>query len=189
MVKVKAIDQVTKILTRELTAEMPVKDGKIEMDLAHDIIKVAAIEYKYTGGKIFTGFIRGLGLHQGAVATSTAWDCSDIMVAGADETDMAKAVNRIKELKGGTVVCRNGEILAEIAFPVFSVISEEPMETLSDKLTLIQTAATAMGSRSDDIRTTLSVLATPAIPYVRMCESGLFNVRLNAKMDLVIAGE
>jgi adenine deaminase len=186
-VKVRVIDQVSKVLTRESILELAVTGGEAAVNVDRDIIKIAAIEYVYDPGKMFTGFIHGLGLRRGAVATSTCWDSGDLTVAGADESDMACAVNRIQELNGGTVVCWKGEIVAEVAFPIGSVISEEPMEVLAEKLTRVQEAAGALGSTSGDVRTTLSVLPTPAIPYLRICESGLFNVRHNCSVELIVS--
>jgi adenine deaminase len=98
---------------------------------------------------------------------------------------MARAVNRIQELGGGSVVCCNSEIIAEMAFPIGGIISDKPMEDLAAEMTQVQKAAEAMGCVSPDIRATLSVLATPAIPYIRICEAGLFNVRLNKGVDLI----
>ena len=99
---------------------------------------------------------------------------------------MALAVNRLKELQGGTVVCLAGSILAELAFPIASLISDERMDILAAKLTCIQQAAAELGCTSPDIRTTLSVLGTPAIPYLRICESGLFDVRSNSPVELIV---
>jgi adenine deaminase len=84
------------------------------------------------------------------------------------------------------VVCCDGKVVAEVAFPIGSVISDEPMESLAKQLTLLQEAAQRLGCVSDDIRTTLSVLPTPAIPYLRICESGLFSVKNNEKVELFI---
>jgi len=187
--RVRVIDQLTNVLTRESILDLPVAEGHIRMDAAKDIIKVAAVEYQHTHGQTFTGFIRGLGLKKGAVSTSTCWDSTNLTVAGANEDDMALAVNRIQELHGGTVVCLNGKVAAEAAFPIGGVISDDPLEVLADKLTGIQRRAEEMGCVSPDIRTTLSVLLTPAIPYLRICESGLFNIRLNSPVDLIVNGE
>jgi adenine deaminase len=184
--KVRGIDQITNVLTKEAIFGLKVKDGKILKDMERDILKVAAIERVHDPGRTFTGFIRGLGLKTGAVATSTVWDSCILTVAGADEGDMALAVNRIKDLGGGTVICRNGEIVGELAFPIAGLISEEPVEIMAEKLTNIQQSAEKMGCCSPDIRTTLSVLATPAIPYLRICESGLFSVRSNQEVQMIV---
>ena len=185
-VKVRLIDQVTNLVTREEFVDMPVSDGQLKPDTGKDILKVAAIERSYGTGKSFVGLIRGIGLKRGAIATSATWDCGDIIVVGADETDMAQAVNRVKELAGGMVVCAGNRILAEIALPVAGGISTEPMETIADKLYRVQQAATDLGCNFPDIRITLAVLPTPAIPFLRICEHGLVNLRDNRFVDLIV---
>jgi len=185
-VKARLIDQVTNLVTREGFADMPVSDGQLKPNASRNIVKVAAIERSYRTGKSFVGLIRGIGLRHGAIGTSYAWDCGDIIVVGADETDMAQVINRIKQLNGGIVVCAGNRILAEIALPVAGTISTEPMETISGRLHEIQRAATDLGCNSPDIRTTLAVLPTPAIPFLRICEHGLFNLRQNQFVDLIV---
>ena len=185
-VKVRLIDQVTNLVTREDFAYMPVSDGQLKPDASKDILKVAAIERSYRSGKTFVGLIRGIGLKHGAIATSAAWDCGDIIVVGASETDMAQAVNRVKELDGGMVVCAGSRILAEISLPVAGLISTQPMETIAGKLHVLQQAATNLGCNLPDIRITLAVLSTPAIAHLRICEYGLFNLRQNSFVDLIV---
>jgi len=185
-VKVRLIDQVTHLVTREDFADIPVSDGQLKHDASQDILKVAAIERFHNTGKSFVGLIRGIGLKHGAIGTSYAWDCGDIIVVGADQTDMAQVVNRIQELNGGIVVCAGNKILAEIALPVAGTMSTEPMETVCTRLHEIQRAATELGCNSPDIRTTLAVLPTPAIPFLRICEHGLFNLKQNQFVHLVV---
>jgi adenine deaminase len=165
---------------------MPASEGQLKPDISRDILKVAAIERSYGTGKSFVGLIRGIGLKRGAIATSAVWDCGDIIVVGADETDMAQAVNRVKELAGGIAVCAGGRILAEIALPVAGGISTQSMETIADKLHRIQEAATDLGCNLLDIRITLAVLSTPAIPFLRICEHGLVNLRDDRFVDLIV---
>ncbi len=156
------------------------------MDPARDIIKIAAVEHRHTPGKTFTGFIRGLGLKEGAIAVSTGCNTTDIIVAGANEKNMALAANRIKELNGGIVASLNGVVAAELPLPIGAVISPEATEVLAKKLTDIQQAAMKMGCISPDIRTTLSALTSGAIPFLCICESGLFDVKLNKLVGLIV---
>ncbi|NQT31138.1 MAG: adenine deaminase [Deltaproteobacteria bacterium] len=185
-VKVRLIEQVTNLVTREALIDMPVTDGQLKADVSQDIIKVAAIERAYGTGKSFTGLIRGLGLKKGAIASSYAWDCGDIIVVGADESDMATAVNRVKEIGGGEAVCAGGRILAEIALPVGGIVSTEPMETIADKFNRIQKAAAGLGGRFPNFSLTIATLTTPAIPFLRICSSGLFNLKTNRFVDLIV---
>ena len=160
--------------------------GQLKPDTDKDILKVAAIERTHLPGKTFVGLIRGFGLKYGAIATSTAWDSCDIIVVGANETDMARAVNRLKELNGGIVVCAGSKILAEISLPVGGFLCTQPLETIAHKLSDIQQVATNLGCTSTDIRTTISVLSTSAIPFFRICEHGLVDLRQNKILDLII---
>jgi adenine deaminase len=185
-VKVRLMEQVTDLLVREAFVDMPVSDGQLKIDVSKDILKVAAIERCFGTAKRFTGLIRGIGLKRGAIATSSVWDCGDLLVVGADENDMARAVNRIRGLGGGTVVCAGGKILAEMPLTVAGEICDEPMEAIADKIERIQEAVEGLGAKSSDIRLTLSVLPTPAIPFLRVCESGLFSLRENSFVELIV---
>jgi len=183
---VRLIDQVTNLVTREALIDMPVTEGQLKADVSQDIIKVAAIERYYGTGQSFTGLIRGLGLKKGAAATTDVWDCGDMIVVGADESDMALAVNRVKEMGGGEAVCAGGRILAEIALPVGGIVSTEPMETIADKLNRIKKAAAGLGGRFPNFSLTIATLPTPAIPFLRICSSGLFNLKTNRFVDLIV---
>ena len=185
-VKVRVIDQVTNLVTREALIDMPVSGGQLKPDTSKDILKVAAIERVHRSGKAFVGLIRGIGLKQGAIATSGVWDCGDIIVVGAGETDMARAVNRVKEIGGGIVVCAGSRISAEISLPVAGLISTQPMETIAGKFHDIQQAAINLGCSWPDIRITLAVLSAPAIAHLRICECGLFSLRENRFVELIV---
>lgn len=185
-VNARIIDMVTNIVSHEAILELSVSDGKVLADKDRDIIKVAAIERVHEPGKMFVGFIRGLGLKSGAIATSSMWDTADIGVVGADDGDMALAINRIKELGGGFVVCSGGKVIAEIALPVAGLFCPDSVEIMVTKLDRIQQAANVLGCTSSDIRLTLSVLSTAAIPFLRICESGLKDLKKNRMVDLIV---
>jgi adenine deaminase len=184
--KVRVIKQVSDLLTREEIIEMPVTEGRVRMDVSQDILKVAAIDRYWQPDKFALGLIRGFGLKRGAMATSTAWDCGHIMVVGANELDMARAVNRIRELKGGIVICAGGKVLTELPLPVAGLFSEESIEVIATKLDDIQRTAEELGTRLPDIRLSLTILATPSIPFLRICEQGLFDLRQNKLVDFFV---
>ncbi|MFC1995963.1 adenine deaminase C-terminal domain-containing protein, partial [Chloroflexota bacterium] len=185
-VTVRVIDQVTELVTKEALIDFPVSNGLLQLDVTKDILKMAAIERAYPPGKTFVGFIRGIGLKHGAIASSATWEPCNIIVIGADEADMALAVNRIGELNGGIVVCAGNKILAEISLPVGGTLSTEPMETIAQKLYDIQHAITSLGCTIPDIRITLATFPSVAIAHLRMCEHGLMNLRQNKFVDLIV---
>ncbi len=155
--------------------------------MARDIIKVAAIDRYRVPGRKFVGLLRGFHMQAGAFATSASWDSSDINVVGVHEADMALAVNRLHDLQGGTVVCRDGQVIAEFALPVWGLISDEPMAILARKLEEINAAAWSLGIPFPNPSLTLDTLSTAAIPYLRICEEGLVNLKEGKAVDLVVA--
>ncbi len=185
-VKVRVVDQTTPLITREVILEMPAPDGLLRPDTGRDILKVAAINRLERPGRMFTGFIRGFGLKHGAVANSIVWDCANIAVVGADEADMALAVNRIRELEGGIVVCSGGRVISEFAFPIAGTTSPEPMEVIVGGINDFQKASESLGTRLADIRLTMAVLMSPSIPFFRICEEGLVDMRQNRRVDLIV---
>ncbi|MEX1329880.1 MAG: adenine deaminase C-terminal domain-containing protein [Desulfobacterales bacterium] len=185
-VKARIIDMVTDLVTAELEMQWPVINGRINPDVDQDVIKVAAIDRTHNPGNIYVGLIKGYGLKSGAMACSSAWDTSDIIVVGADDADMAGAVNRIRALQGGAVVYENGEILAELPLPIFGVMSDLPIETIADRLQEIKIAVSDLGVAFPDPLLTLITLTGAAIPYLRICEEGLVNLKDGRTVELII---
>ena len=185
-VQVRVIDQITDLVTAELKMVLPVTEGQIRVDTSRDVIKVSAIDRTHCPGRKFVGLLHGFHMQAGAFATSAAWDTSDIIVIGASEADMALAVNRIHTLQGGTVVVAGGMILAEFPLPVFGLISPLPMEKLAELMEAITTAARSLGIPFVNPFLSLITLTGAAIPYLRICEEGLVNLKDGQTMGLIV---
>jgi adenine deaminase len=186
-VEIRIIEQVTDLVTKEVKRLLPVFDGEIKSDLDQDILKVAAIDRTHLPGKIFVGLVKGFCMKNGAIATSGAWDTTDIIVIGANDDDMALAVNRIYDMQGGAVVCAAGKIMAELPLPILGIMSDIPLVRLTQELEKIKTAATGLGIPFQDPLTTLAVLTTAAIPYLRICEEGLVNLKDGKSLGLLVS--
>ena len=180
------MDMVTDLVTAEKAMDLPVVDGEIRQNIGEGILKVAAIDRTHQPGKKFVGLIRGFGLIAGAMACSASWDTSDIVVVGAADQDMADAVNRIRELQGGAVVCSGGQVLAELPMPVFGLMSDLAIPAIVDRLKAIRRAAAGLGVEFPDPLLTLITLTGAAIPYLRICEEGLVNLKDGRTLDLFI---
>jgi adenine deaminase len=185
-VKVRVIEQVTDLVTKELLVSVPIIDGKIRADATKDIAKVAAIDRRFDPGKIFVGLIRGFRLKTGAFATSTAWDTPDIIVVGENDADMAGAVNRVHALQGGIVVCANGDVIAEIPLPIFGLIADVPMSALVRRIEEIKRAVRDLGAPFEDPLLTLMTLTTAAIPFLRICDEGFVDLKDGKTMGLIV---
>jgi len=182
---VRVINMVTDLVTAELQVPWPVREGQLKSDIDQDVIKVAAIDRTHIPGKMTVGLIKGFGLKSGAMACSAAWDSSDIIVVGTNDADMAVAVNRILALQGAAVVCKNGRILAELPLPVFGIMSELPIEDIADRLRDIKKAVSDLGVTYPDPLLTLITLTGAAIPYLRICEEGLVNLKDGKTLEVI----
>ncbi len=98
---------------------------------------------------------------------------------------MALAVNRVIGLQGGTVICADNKVLAELPMPIGGMISDLPQEIVSQSRDEIQQKVTELGVPLPDAHLTLTTLTTPAIPFFRICESGLIYVREGKMVDLL----
>jgi adenine deaminase len=175
--RVRVINMLTDLVTSEVVLSWPVTDGQLSADSKQDIVKISAIDRTHNPGNLFTGLIKGFGLKSGAIASSAAWDTADIVVIGANDKDMAFAVNRIRNLQGGTVVCDQGKILSELPLPVFGLISDLPLQTIDRQLKEVTRAAQNLGVPFPQPMLSLTTLTGAAIPYLRICEEGYVNLK------------
>jgi adenine deaminase len=176
-VKGRVIEMVTDLVTKETILPLPIRDGQIAADTDLDLALIAAIDRTQEPGKTSLGLIQGFGLKNGAVACSAAWDTSVIIVVGTSTQSMAQSVNRIRSMQGGAVVCAEGKILAELALPIFGLMSEEPLDKIAHKLDRIKRAVNQLGCPFPDPLLSLVTLTGAAIPYLRICEEGLVNLK------------
>ena len=147
------------------------------IDLEQDILKVAVIERHRGTGHIGVGYLRGYGLKEGAVASSVAHDAHNIIVAGTDEASMAAAANRVAENRGGIAVWRGGGCAAQVALPIAGLMSADSLEGVARDLEAARAAALRQGARPGiDPFMTLSFLALPVIPALRLTTRGIFDV-------------
>jgi adenine deaminase len=185
-IKVRVMNMVTDLVTAEIEEQVTVRDGQIGVELDKDIIKIAAIDRTHSPGRIFTGLLKGFGLKAGAFACSAGWDTSDIVVAGTNDPDMATAVNHIRSLQGGATVCRDGKILAELPLPIFGIISDLTIKDLVQQIEKVINAAQKQGVPFPDPVLSLITLTGAAIPYLRICEEGLVNLKSGKNVSLII---
>ncbi|UCE55976.1 MAG: adenine deaminase [Desulfobacterales bacterium] len=185
-VQVRVIEMITDLVTAEAELNWPVNNSELKADADQDMLKIAAVDRTHNPGKMFVGFVKGFGMKSGAMACSAAWDTSDIIIVGASDADMATAVNRIGALQGGSVVCENGNVIAELPMPIFGLVSDLPMEAIAQKSQELKDAVSNLGVPFPDPFLSLIVLTGAAIPYFRICEEGLVNLKDGKKLPLFV---
>lgn len=123
---------------REASVQLKVEMGVVLPDIENDILSVAVIDRHSNNGAIGKGFVKGFGIKDGAIASSVNHDAHNIVIIGSNYHDMAVAANRLIELKGGIVVVKEGEVIADVALPIAGIISDVSIEKTAQKFKIIE---------------------------------------------------
>lgn len=164
------------IVTEDLRLEPTVVDGVVVADPARDLIKMAVVERHRGTGRAGLGLVRGLGLRSGALASSVAHDSHNVVVAGASDDDMRAALAAVVEMGGGQVVVDGGRVLAACPLPIAGLMSDRPLPEVRDQVAALTEAARGLGSSLPDPLMTMSFLALPVIPALKLTDRGLVDV-------------
>jgi adenine deaminase len=146
-------------------------------DEKRDLAKIAVVERHHRTGNLGLGFVQGLGLERGAIASSVAHDSHNVVVAGMDDSDMQSAVRYISSIGGGLAVAENGHVRAGLPLPIAGLMSNQPIESVVSNLKAVNQAALKLGSNvTRDPFMLLSFLALPVIPSLKLTDRGLVDV-------------
>lgn len=172
-----------RIITEDVRLDLAVFDGEKRVDLEKDAVKVCVVERHGRNGNIGRGFVHGFGMKRGAIASSVGHDSHNITVVGVDEADMALAVNRLIELRGGFAVADGGEVTAELALPVAGLMADTTFEEVHDALIPLRAAAKALGVVLAEPFLQVAFLPLPVIPHLKITDVGLFDVNAFALLE------
>ncbi len=171
-------------ITRGNTVRLAVREGQIQADPRQDVLKSAVFQRRDAVPRPALGFAQGFGLKRGAVATSFTWDAGNILVIGAGDREMALAVNRLLDLGGGLVAAAGDSILAEMPMPVMGLISEQPLPELVRQIKDLEQAFRTLGSALERPFLTLQTFCFTGLPFLRLTDKGLADVRGKKLVDL-----
>ncbi len=176
-----------KIITQRHDLSLPYSGGERRIDRDQDVIKVAVVERHGRAAPgargIGVAFVTGFGLRRGAIASSVGHDSHNITVVGADESDMAVAVNRLGEIEGGFVVVEGGRVLAELALPLAGLMSQMPFDAIRQSLVTLRAAARGLGVVLPEPFLQVAFLPLPVIPHLKITDRGLVDVDRFALID------
>ena len=166
------------VVTAAMTGEVLQKNGEALSDPNADILKIAVVERHQGTGNIGLGFVHGFGLQKGALASSVAHDSHNIIVTGVDDADMKAAVKAVADMGGGLAAVADGKVLSACPLPIAGLMSDQPMEQVRRTLDALMQTARELGSNAEDPFMSLSFLALPVIPELKITDKGLVDVNL-----------
>lgn len=170
--------------TRRVEKELNVKDGVVCWQEAGLCLAVI-FERHGKNGNVAYGLIDGAFCKPGAAATTWSHDSHNLFVLGNSPEDMVIAQNRILELQGGYVTASEGKLLAEACLPVGGIISDRSVEKLADQLSEVRASMSRLGYENNNEIMSMSTLALPVSPELKMTDFGLLDVRSQEKIPLI----
>ncbi|KYK32255.1 MAG: adenosine deaminase [Thermoplasmatales archaeon SG8-52-3] len=161
------------LITEKVIEKPLISNEKIISDTDGDILKISVIN-RYENTKPSIGFIKNFGLKKGAIASSVAHDSHNIIVLGVSDENICKAVNLLIENKGGLCAVGNGRKII-LPLPIAGIISDKKFDWVAKKYEEIDEAAKQLGSNLQAPFMTLSFMALPVIPKLKITDKGLFD--------------
>ncbi|MCI5064639.1 adenine deaminase [bacterium] len=171
------------IVTAEAFLSPRIEDGEYRCDLSQDLLKLVVIN-RYHDAPPAAAFCRGFTLRQGAIASSVAHDCHNIIAVGTNDEDICAAVNLVIEKKGGLSLAA-GEEKRILPLPVGGIMSDRPAEEVVTAYTALDTRARELGSSLRAPYMSLSFLALLVIPELKLSDKGLFSGKSFGFVSLV----
>ena len=172
---------IIRLIPKELVTALDVEEVYTENGLfvpRDGLQKLAVLERHHASGRVGLGILRGFDIKNGAIGTTVGHDSHNLVVVGDNDADMLQAVDVLEECGGGYVVISRGEVLAKLVLSVAGLMSDAPLETILKHQRELLAAAGQLGIHTEsDPFITLSFIALPVIPDVRLTDMGLFDVR------------
>lgn len=173
------------LITNEIHCSPKIQDGNLMADVENDILKMAVVN-RYENAPVAVAFIKNFGLKKGAIASSVAHDCHNIVVVGTSDEEILNAVNLLIANTGG-ICAVNGTEQKSLALPVAGIMSDQNGWEAGRLYQEIDAMAKELGSTLKAPFMTLSFMALLVIPDLKLSDKGLFSGKQFAFTDLVVA--
>ncbi len=158
--------------------ELNIKNEFTSLNDDRDLLKISVIERHKGTNNIGLGILKGLGLKSGAIATTITHDSHNLIVCGTNDEDMVFAANELKNLNGGIIVVKDKKVLSHITLEIAGLITSKKSDEVIENLSKLNKAVSLVAPNiTFNPFLTLSFLALPVIPDIKITDKGLFDVK------------
>lgn len=183
---VRAMEMYDGYFKRAFEAELQVVDGDVCADPNQDVAKIAVVDRHHASDTLACGFVRGFGLKTGAIAATTNCENQNLVVLGTTNEDMLVAAEALRELGGGYVAVREGEVLASLPLPVAGIMSDRAWEEVLLESDAVNSAATELGSTLHSPFMILAFVGLAGVPDYGLTEKGLIDAPTQSFIPVVV---
>jgi adenine deaminase len=165
------------IVTGKLSEKIALEGGFLKADVSRDLLKISVLNRYMPKAQPAIGFVRGFGLQAGALASSVAHDSHNIVAVGTSDAALAAAVNAVIEAKGGISAVDGAGAVRVLPLPIAGLMSvRDGWELAAEYSALDRWVKEGLGCGLRAPFMSLSFLALPVIPSLKMTDLGLFDV-------------
>jgi adenine deaminase len=164
--------------------DLPVKDGLV--DTSGMMLIAAFNRYGRFSGKPVLAVVKGYLLKAGAVASTLSHDSHNLIVLGTNPADMAQAATRVIEMHGGMAAVRDGQLLADIPFPVGGLMTTGPIQEVAAKAHAFRQAIASLGLDPKSPILPFAAFTLPAGPGAKVTDLGLWDSERKAFVPLLV---
>jgi adenine deaminase len=174
------------VITEKVIERPKTKDGLVIADIKKDILKVAVIERHHASEKVSVGLVKGIGLKKGAIGSSVAHDCHNIIIVGTNEKDMLNVGAEIAKMGGGLAISVDEKIINSLPLPIAGLMSDKTLPEVKENLDSIYKTAQELGITVDDPFMAIAFLSLEVIPHLKITNLGLIDVDQSKIVDLFV---
>jgi adenine deaminase len=174
--QVRAVEYDHGLLSRATTVEPPQNEGQLVPSADADIAKATLWNRRPDCDDVFTGFLTGLGIEQGAIATTVTWETPGLLAIGTTDEALLEAARQVVELGGGWVVRRDGEAISELPMRVGAVCSDLEVEETAKLYAATGSACRTIGCTVDRPLLAVQTLTFPGVPTLKFGFTGYRDV-------------
>ena len=161
------------LFTHTVLCKPKIRNGNVISDIENDVLKLVVYN-RYQPSTPAIGFIKNIGLKRGALASTVAHDSHNIVAVGTSDTEIAFAINRIIDSKGGIVACE-GDRASLLSLPIGGLMSDAEGKFISQQYEEVDAMAKELGSTLTAPFMTLAFMSLLVIPELKLGDKGLFD--------------
>ena len=164
------------VITKTLLKAPLVDNGFVISDTQNDIVKIVVMERHRNTGRLAVGFVNGLGIKRGAIASSVAHDAHNFVAAGVSDAAIINAITELCETGGGFTVAEDNKILGTLPLPIGGLMTNLSAHETADALAELEIRAGELGVKISHPFMALSFLCLSVIPELRITDQGYVDI-------------
>lgn len=174
------------VVTEHLVLSPTIKDGLVMADPQRNLAKIAVVDRNTSSGRVGLGFVSGMGLKRGAMASSVAHDAHNFEVLGMSDLDMSAALEKLREMGGGFAISLGGKVIANLSLPVGGLMSDQNPSTVLSQYKELERAARELGTDVDHPFMVMAFLSLSVIPSLKLTDQGYVDLNSGGALDLFV---